>query len=357
MRFVLAACSLLLLSTPSPADACTPPPPDAGPAPDANPPAGDVLVFTRSTEPPETSIPTNMRFVVTYELHSLGGTIDWLGDIGLRVATGGEPLAADVTVETTTRGGLETRRYTVTPKAPLPAQGYVELTDRFVAVPCGTTAACAERAPAAFASFKVAFDADVAKPQLTPQTVVISDWKGYSQTETCMNTVCAGYRIQASFPAAVDPDTASGGVSYRMKRPDGSIVELQQLVVSTAMECTSCFHLEGNPAPKTELGPFELWAVDWLGHESDGHIFVTFAAPPSCSSLSLDGGLAPPDATAASPDGSARTPDAASATAKPSESGGGCAVAGGRGGAGGILFVLGLLGYSFFTQRRRSIGS
>src|SRR5262245_44597652 len=100
--------SVGLLHAAPPARACSPSPPDAGMPVDAAPPGGHVFVYYRETVPAYVvTIPTNMRFVVAYELsRKNGATLDWLGDISLR-ASGGEILDVDVVKEVTTQSSYE----------------------------------------------------------------------------------------------------------------------------------------------------------------------------------------------------------------------------------------------------------
>ena len=317
------------------AEACTPPPPDAA-VPDAAFPAGDVIVSWRDLAPRVTAygsaLPSNMSFVVTYSVAVLkdGASLDWLGELALR-AKGGAAILADVV---RLDSGFSSRvAFRMTAHDLLPS-GIVEVTDRFVTVPCGTSAACAKGEAVAIGSFWMSGGADLMKPVLPDRSLVINGWKTYGYVETCQRTLCAGFTIDAQFPPAVDSDTPPEGITYRTRYPDGTTVDTERLWVGTSIECTQCFHLPRLPpaeTAKTQLGPIVISAIDWMGHESDGRLTVTIAPPPACDRLLVgDGGVSILDA-----------PLAANADAPvTSPSPGGCATAGGRGSP---FLLLGLL--------------
>ncbi len=294
--------------------------------PDAGTVVGDYVVWSRDVQPDphDYSLPRNMPFTVTYVfgVNKAGAQLDWYGDIRL-LSESGEMIPATVTPI------LEGTVFRVVPVDPLPADQVISFADILVKVPCGWTEPCEIGPPKVYATRSIGHFIDVEKPILADQTFVLRDWKAYARVEPCMGTLCAGLEISHLFDPATGPDTPAAGIHYR-RHYRGSTFELPSPLVATAMECTHCFHALDSP-PITDLGPYEIRAVDLLGHESDGRILVTIE-PASCDRLIVDmadGGVvslvdAGPDADAPPPD--APLPDAPIQTQTTSS--GGCSTTG-----------------------------
>lgn len=324
------------------AEACTPPrpPADARPEPYFLLDYRDVDPFVSGGSTAGAEYPTNMVFRVTYAANR--APVDfvpaWLGSIKVRTSTGQDlPIVVDALA-----GGTSFR---VAPEATWPAGARIQFLDRFVSVPCGEPGTpCVEGDGPPFAELQIGQAPDVTKPSLAGATVTYGAWRTYAGVETCMNTLCAGYTISATFTPATDADTPQAGILYRINGADA----YQLFAWSASMECpTGCFHLPGMPGPPTTPPqPVTLTAVDWLGHESAEHLTITFPPPPSCAELGalLDAG--PPDAPvpdARPPDAPVALPDAPATTSSSGSASCGCATAGPGGLAPAVLVLAALL--------------
>jgi hypothetical protein len=260
-------------------------------------------------------VPTNMHFVVRYALSgAAAGRPDWLGDITARGGPGDEPIPVDV-VRLPDADGAEI--YDVIPRAPLAPSSSVSLYDRFAAVPCGYDAACERAEPARFASFETAPWPDLQKPHLIPATTVVDDWEAFTRLDCPTSSVCHGFQSVAPFAAAADNDTPVAGITYRRRYEAGKITESPGNSEVRSYECPCGY----NHVTVSELPTVHITAVDWMGHESDEEVVISYKV----ASCDADAG----------PSGGDPSPRGQGAAAEE----GGCAV-GGPGGPAGAAWLL-----------------